>query len=224
MNWSWLLPESFSTFGARIDGLYMVILWITGITLLVTEVMLVAFVVKFRHKEGRKAHYTHGSKGLEITWTAATALIVIGLGIASTGVWHDVKARVPDNAMEVIVTAKQFEWNATYPGPDGALGTADDFVRRNELDVPSGIPVVVHLRSEDVLHSFFLPELRVKQDAVPGRSIRVWFEATEPGEYTLGCAELCGLGHYRMSGTLTVHAPSDYQAWLEAELAQEEEQ
>jgi len=223
MNWSWLLPESFSTFGARIDGLYMVVLWITGITFVVTELMLVAFVVKFRHKEGRKAHHTHGSKRLEIAWTSATTLIVIGLGIASTGVWHDVKARVPDNAMEVIVTAKQFEWTVTYPGADGALGTADDFEGRNNLNVPSDIPVVVHLRSEDVLHSFFLPELRVQQDADPGRNIVVRYETTEPGEYTLGCAELCGLGHYRMSGTLTVHAPSDYQAWLAAELAQEEE-
>ena len=221
MDWSWLLPEAFSTYAPDIDGLYMVILWITGITFFLTEGVLIYFLIRYRHKEGRKAHYTHGNSKLEVAWTVVTTVIVMGLGIASTGVWHNVKAQVPPNAMEVIVMASQFEWNVTYPGADGVLGTADDFERRNSLDVRTGIPVVVHLRADDVLHSFFLPEMRVKQDAVPGKDIPVWFEATTPGEYTIGCAELCGLGHYRMQGTLTVHTPADYQIWLAAEIAEE---
>jgi len=225
MNWSWMLPESFSTFGSDIDRIYYLILWITGITFVITEALLLYFVVRYRHKEGRKALHTHGSGKLEIAWTAATAAIVVGIGIASTGVWHRVKRDLPSGAtMEVIVTAKQFEWNVTYPGSDGALGTQDDFVRRNDLHVQSSIPVVVYLRAEDVLHSFFLPELRVKQDAVPGQEIRIWFEATTPGTYTIGCAELCGLGHYRMQGTMTVLSPADYQTWLQAEVAEEDAQ
>ena len=221
MNWSWLLPESVSTFGPDIDGLYMLILWITGITFFLTEGMLLYFVIRYRHKEGRKAHYTHGNSKLEIIWTLATTVIVLGIGFSSVGVWHDIKTQVPANAMEVIVTGKQFEWEVIYPGADGALGTEDDFVRRNSLHSQTGRPILVHLRAEDVLHSFFLPDLRVKQDAIPGKDIPVWFEATAPGEYVIGCAELCGIGHYRMQGTLTVHTPADYQVWLAAEIASE---
>jgi cytochrome c oxidase subunit II len=95
--------------------------------------------------------------------------------------------------LEVAVAAKQFEWNVTYPGPDGVLGTADDFTRRNQLHLPVGRVVHVHLTAEDVIHSFFLPEFRVKQDAVPGMRIPVWFEATRTGTFMLGCAELCGM-------------------------------
>lgn len=214
MNWSWMLPEQFSTFGGDIDSIYYVILWVTGVIFVVTEALLVYFVVRYRHKEGRKAAFDHGSMKMEVAWTLVPLVIVIGLGIASKGVWDRVKRDVPEGAMEVIVTAKQFEWTVTYPGSDGALGTADDFDLTNALHTPEDRPVVVYLRSDDVLHSFFLPELRVKQDAVPGQEIRVWFEAIQPGEYTLGCAELCGIGHTTMNGTLTVHTQADYDAWV----------
>lgn len=218
---SWVLPESFSTFGDDIDRLYYIIFAITTVAFVVTQAILVWILVRYRHREGRKAEHFHGNNTVELAWTLGTAAIVIGLGIASTGVWHDIKRNVPDGAMEVIVTAKQFEWNTTYPGPDGLLGTDDDFEQRNTLDVPLGQPVLVHLRSEDVIHSFFLPEMRVKQDALPGKSIRVWFEPTRAGEYVIGCAELCGLGHYRMQGQLTVHAAGDYPTWVARAMAEE---
>lgn len=220
MNWSWMLPEQFSTFGGDVDSIYYVILWVTGIIFVVTEVLLVYFVVRYRHKEGRKATFDHGSTKMEIAWTLIPLVIVIWLGVASKGVWDRIKSEVPDDAMEVIVTAKQFEWTVTYPGADGALGTADDFDLTNALHAPEDRPVLVYLRSEDVLHSFFLPELRVKQDAVPGQEIRVWFEAVQPGEYTLGCAELCGIGHTTMNGTLTVHTQADYDAWVTSQAQQ----
>lgn len=219
MNWSWLLPESVSTFGPEVDQIYYVVLWITGITFVITELLLVYFLFRYRHKAGRKAHFTHGNNRLEILWTAVPTVIVLALGITSKGVWDRVKSDIPADAMELIVEAKQFEWNITYPGPDAALGTADDFTRRNELHMPVNQAVVVHLRAEEVLHSFFLPEFRVKQDAVPGRNIPVWFEATQTGEYTLGCAELCGIGHYRMGGRVFVHSAADYDAWVQAEIA-----
>ncbi len=215
---SWMLPESFSTFGGDIDRIYYIILWITGIAFFLSEGILVYFLFRYRHKEGRKAKYVHGNTRAEIVWTAGTALIVFIVGMLSIGVWSRVRTQLPQDAMEVIVSAKQFEWNVTYPGQDGVIGTEDDFTKRNEVHAVVDRPIIAYLRAEDVIHSFFLPDLRVKQDAVPGMETPVWFEATETGEYVVGCAELCGLGHYRMAGTLTVHTAADYQAWEQAEI------
>jgi cytochrome c oxidase subunit II len=114
----------------------------------------------------------------------------------------------------VAVHASQFEWNATHAGPDELLGTGDDIAIRNQIHIPVNRPVVVTLTAEDVIHSFNVHAFRVKQDAVPGMTIRVWFEATEPGEYELACAELCGLGHYRMRAVVTVHTADSYARWL----------
>jgi cytochrome c oxidase subunit 2 len=216
MNWSWLMPESFSTFGPDIDRMYYVILVITGIVFFATEILLVYLLVKYRHREGRKAEYIHGHVTAEIVWTAVPFMIVLGIALASRGLWAEIRdpALIPPDAMEVRVVAKQFEWNATYPGPDGAFDTGDDFTLRNRFSVPVGRPVNVRLGSEDVIHSFFLPDMRVKQDAVPGMEIGVWFEATQAGEYPIGCAELCGIGHTRMRGTLTVLSTNDFQSWL----------
>ena len=212
-DWSWGLPEGFSTVSGDIDAIYYVILWITGVIFVITEVLLVYFIVRYRHKEGRKAAFDHGSTKVEIAWTMIPLVIVIGIGLVSAGVWHRVKRDVPPGGLELIVTARQFEWDVTYPGPDGELGTGDDFSTLNALHAPEDRPVVVTLRAEDVLHSFFIPEFRIKQDAVPGRDITVWFEAVQPGEYTLGCAELCGIGHTTMNGTIMVYTAADYEAW-----------
>ncbi len=138
------------------------------------------------------------------------------IGILSAGVWSHVKGAdaVPDGAIEYAVTARQFEWDMTHGGADGRLGTGDDVVVRNQLHVPVNQPVSIRLTAEDVIHSFFVPAFRVKQDATPGMEVMVWFEATEPGEYEIACAELCGLGHYRMGAMVTVHTQADYDAWL----------
>jgi cytochrome c oxidase subunit 2 len=220
MNWSWMLPEGFSTVSGDIDFIYYVILWITGVIFVGTEALLIYFLVRYRHVEGRKATFHHGSTRVEVVWTMIPLFIVIGLGIMSKGVWDRVKREVPPGGLGYIVTARQFEWNTTYPGPDGALGTADDFSTLNALHAPVGRPIVLTLRAEDVLHSFFIPEFRIKQDAVPGRDITVWFEATQPGEYTLGCAELCGIGHTTMNGAVTIYTAADYQAWAATQSAQ----
>ncbi len=216
-----MLPEPVSSFGGEIDSLYYLILWITGAIFVVVEVALIAFLVRYRHREGRKATYTHGSKKAEVVWTVIPFILVLYIAYASNDVWLDAKLAerglADEDAIPLKVTAKQFEWNVTYPGPDGRIDTGDDFVVRNQLHVPVGRPVRVDLASEDVIHSFFLPDLRVKQDAVPGMVIPVWFEATETGEYPLACAELCGLGHYRMSASLTVHEPEEYERWAAEE-------
>jgi len=226
MNWSWMMPETVSTYGPAIDQLYYVILVITGVVFFLTEGALIAFLVMYRHKEGRKAAYIHGSTKAEVVWTVVPFLIVMAIALASKSSWDLVKnpANFPADAMRLVVTAKQFEWNVTYPGADGRIGTADDFTVRNQLHFPVNRAVRVNLRSEDVIHSFFLPEFRLKQDAIPGREIPVWFEATRAGEFTLGCAELCGLGHYRMRGTVVVHpTEADFQSWA-ASRAEEEQQ
>jgi cytochrome c oxidase subunit 2 len=212
----WILPPGFSTFAVDIDRIYYAILIITGIAFVVVEVALVWFMFKYRAQPGRKAHYTHGSVKAEVIWTAVPTVVVVMIGVWSGSVWGKIKGRdsVPANAVPILVRAKQFEWNATYPGPDGQLGTADDFTVRNQIHVPLDRPTVVDLESEDVIHSFFIPPFRVKQDAVPGMTIRVWFQPTAAGEYELGCAELCGLQHYRMRGRVFVHTAEDYTRWL----------
>jgi len=112
------------------------------------------------------------------------------------------------------VTAKQFNWEIVYPGPDGKFDTADDLQVDNELHVPVNRAVHVFLASKDVIHSFFLPQLRLKQDAVPGRVIQAWFQATKTGRYEIPCAELCGFGHSGMLGHLTVYSPEEYGKWV----------
>jgi cytochrome c oxidase subunit 2 len=216
MPFDWGLPPAASTFAGDIDRIYYLILVVTGLAFVIVEVALLWFAIRYRGRPGRKAHYTHGSARAEVIWTAVPAVVVVVIGILSGRVWNHIRGRdsVPPGALPVQVTAKQFEWNVTYSGADGEFGTADDFTRRNELRVPVNRPVVVHLGSEDVIHSFFVPAFRVKQDAVPGMHIRVWFEATQTGEFPLACAELCGLGHYRMGARVVVQTLDEYERWL----------
>lgn len=212
----WILPPGFSTFAGDIDRIYYAILIITGFAFVIVEVALVWFMIKYRAKPGRKAHYTHGSVKAEVIWTAVPTVVVVLIGVWSGDVWGKIRGRdsVPADAVPILVRAKQFEWNASYPGPDGQLGTADDFTVRNQIHIPLERPTVIELESEDVIHSFFIPPFRVKQDAVPGMRIRIWFQPTQAGEYELGCAELCGLQHYRMRARVFVHNAEDYARWL----------
>ena len=222
---SWILPSSASTFAGEIDFLYYLILVITGIAFVVVEVGLIVFMIKYRARPGRKAEYIQGSTKAEIIWTTVPAVTLVIIGLMSGGVWNTIKGRnsVPADAIPYGLHAQQFEWNITYRGPDGQLGTADDFTVRNQLHIPVNQPVVMRMTAEDVIHSFFVPAFRVKQDAVPGMTINVWFEATETGQYELACAELCGLGHYRMRAMVTVHSVDDYQQWLADQAAAAEE-
>ena len=216
MGW---LPEAASTFAGRIDGIFYLILAITGVIFVGVEAALLYFAIKYRHREGRKAYHTHGNTRVEVVWTAIPAVLVLLIGVLSVPPWLEIRShdRIPDGAYVVDMMASQFEWNASYVGPDGQMGTDDDVTQRNQLHIPVGRPVVVTLRSEDVIHSFFLPEFRVKQDAVPGMETPVWFQATRTGEFTLACAELCGTGHTRMGGRVIVHSTEDFDAWLLAE-------
>jgi cytochrome c oxidase subunit 2 len=208
------LPENVSTYGGEIDSLFYIIYWITGVAFLLVAGAMIAFLVMYRHREGRRARYVHGSTALEIIWTVGTTIIVVALGIMSQPLWAKIKQEVPPSDVQVRVTGKQFNWEILYPGPDGKFDTSDDLQIDNELHVPVDRVVHVFLASKDVIHSFFLPNLRLKQDALPGRMIEAWFEATKAGTYEIPCAELCGFGHSGMLGHLIVHSAEDYEKWV----------
>ena len=213
------LPEDVSTFGGEIDSLFYLIYYITAATFILVTVLMVLFLVMYREQPGRRATYTHGNTSLEIIWTIIPAAILIVLSFMSVSTWAKVKQHAPDSDFELQVAAKQFNWDVVYPGADGKFGTDDDVKFDNDLHVPVNKVVRVHLSSKDVIHSFFLPNLRLKQDAVPGRTILVWFEATKPGKYEIPCAELCGFGHSGMKGWLYVHTPEEYAKWAGEHLA-----
>jgi cytochrome c oxidase subunit 2 len=216
---SWLdmlqwLPENVSTYGADIDSLFYLIYYITGAAFILVTVLMILFLILYRHREGHRATYTHGNIPLEITWTIIPALVFVMLGFMSQAKWDEIKSHLPPSQLRLQVTAKQFNWEILYPGPDGKFDTADDLLLNNEMHVPVNQVVRVVLKSKDVIHSFFLPHLRFKQDAVPGREIEGWFEATKPGKYEIPCAELCGFGHSGMKGWLYVHPAEEYQKWV----------
>jgi cytochrome c oxidase subunit 2 len=236
----WWLPENISAAAGSVDFLFTLILITTGIAFVLVEGLLIYFLYRYRHREGQKATYVHGHWRLELAWTLFPALILFSLAIYQRGPWLDLKARFPseDEAVVVELSPKQFEWHVRYPGPDGQFGRvapelvdkeenplgldpndpagADDIIApNNALHVPVNQRVLVLLKAQDVIHSFYVPTLRVKQDAVPGMTIRTWFEAAKTGRYEIACAELCGLGHYRMRAFLTVESQAEFEAWLE---------
>ncbi len=214
------LPENVSSYGGEIDAMMYLIYYIVGAWFLLTGGALLLFVILYRRRDGRRAAYIEGNKLREAAWILVPGLLVLALDLwidfRGAEVWAKVKGSTPPSDIRLQVTAKQFNWEIAYPGPDGELGTADDLLLVNEMHVPAGKVVRVLLQSKDVIHSFFLPNLRLKQDAVPGRTIEAWFEATKPGRYEIPCAELCGFGHSGMNGWLHVHTAEEYQKWVKA--------
>jgi cytochrome c oxidase subunit 2 len=217
-----ILPEAVSTYAAAVDELFYVILAIVGFFFFLTEGLLVYFIVRYRAREGGRSRHTHGNHALELTWTFIPGLILFALAVFQTGTWGDIKfkGKMPDEndpEVEVIrVFAKQFEWHFGYEGPNGTWGEEDDRVKLAELHVPVGKKIIVKLQTRDVLHSFWLPNARLKQDLLPGRTINQWFEITKPGRYPVVCAELCGNGHTTMQATLVAESEADYRKWVDA--------
>lgn len=212
---SWF-PRDVSKYGHIIDGLFMAILWLTGIVFIGTELTLAWFLWRYDAKSNEApAKFTHGSHNLEVVWTVLPAATLLFIAIYQMNAWAESKVREPESpGLRVEVTGRQFEWRLRYPGEDGEFDTPDDLYTVNDLHIPVDEDILVELKSEDVLHSFFLPNLRVKQDAVPGMKIPVWFRAVETGAYDIVCAELCGWGHYKMKGRLTVESREEFESWL----------
>jgi cytochrome c oxidase subunit II len=226
---NWNLPRNVSmngplAFGRQVDHLFDIILAITGIVFVATEVALCWAMWKYAGAPDRRAQYFHGSQRLEVVWTIIPSAILVFIALYQMGTWADIKFRSSQPKVQPVarVTARQFQWLIQYPGPDGRLDTPDDLHLVNDLHCVKGVPVVIQLKSRDVLHSFFLPQMRIKQDAVPGLTIPVWFDADEAGKYELVCAELCGWGHYKMKGMVTVHGTqADFDEWLKGALLEQ---
>ncbi len=211
-NW---FPESVSTYGGQIDSVFWLIFYIVGFFFILAEALLLYFAVRYRRRDRARAFYNRGDSPREVAWVLVPAAIVLcfDLGIDAAGhrAWEAVKGAPPPAQVEVKVTAKQFNWNFTYSSRDGSASGA--VTVENELHVPAGKVVRLTLTSDDVIHSFWVPNLRLKQDIVPGRTIVAWFEATRPGRYEIACSELCGFGHYSMRGEVIVHSDADYVRW-----------
>jgi cytochrome c oxidase subunit 2 len=221
------LPEGASTYADRIDGLFNAILYLTGFTFIATEGCLLFFLVKYRKQEGRKSIYSHGSHRLEMIWTLIPALILATIAIVQKGAWDEIKGTVPSgpDTVQLKLYGEQFQWNFRYAGTDGKWGTKDDIFEKSMLVVPVHKNIVIEQTSKDVIHSFFLPYMRLKQDLVPGMQIKVWFNATKSTaemqskrskdwNYEIVCAELCGNGHSEMRGVMRVLEQKEYDEWL----------
>lgn len=212
MSW---LPENISLEGKEVDFLFYIIYYITGITLILVTGTMIWFLIKYRQKPGVRAIYTHGNTTLELVWTITPAVILVILTFMSQASWARLKLNPPENPdVRLEVVAKQFNWIVTYPGPDGKFGTKDDVKLDNQVNIPVNKQVFITLTGKDVIHSFFIPSARVKQDVVPGRKTVVWFTPFKTGKFEIPCAELCGFGHSGMNGELIVHSPESYEKWL----------
>ena len=217
------LPTDVSEHGASVDGLFYFILWLTGGVFVVTEVALFWFIWKYdANNKKSEVKYRHGSHVLEVVWTIVPAAVLLFLAIYQMNTWADIKMRRPNMAPTVEVIGRQFEWRLRYPGRDGVLGTPDDLHLVNDLHLPIDEDILIQLKSMDVLHSFFLPNVRIKQDAVPGMKIPVWFKAREEGVFDIVCAELCGWGHYKMKGRVTFESRESFEKWLEVKYQEQE--
>jgi cytochrome c oxidase subunit 2 len=211
-------PKNISTYGGDIDFVFDLIFYIVGFWFLLAEGAIIYFVIRYRRRKDKKASHLLGENWGQIAWVLVPSAIVLvldlGIDFAGAVAYDKVKGDLPPEEVAVEVSGKQFNWDVTYPGPDGEFGTDDDLLLENEIHVPVDKVVHVHLVSEDVIHSFFVPVLRLKQDVLPGRRLTVWFDAMETGEFEVACAELCGYGHYTMRALMTVHSAETYAAWV----------
>ena len=232
----WMQP-TLSEAAERIDAQLFLTLWVTGFAFVLVQFTLGWFIFRFRDRGTGRASYVHGHTGVEVAGIVATTVTFVTLGIMGQMVWADVHLSGTDpDAVHIEVTGEQFVWNMRYPGPDGAFGSTspdlyeavgntvgivpddpsgkDDFIVQNMMVVPVNRPIELTLRSKDVLHNFYVAGLRIKQDAVPGLHVPLRFTPHTAGEYEIACAELCGLGHYRMRAVFKVVSASDYSTWL----------
>lgn len=224
----WFPSESMSTMGHQIDGLFKLILIIVTVTFIGTQIAMGYVLWRGATKSAAtKAMFSHGSHKLEIIWTIVPAFILVFISVTQLEVLAEIRviSKFPDDARKAPVAevmARQFEWRIRYPKPGTTLKTEaqpGDLHFVNEVHVPTNRPVMINLRTQDVQHAFFAPQLRVKQDAVPGLVIPVWFEIEKAGNFDLVCAELCGWGHYKMKARIVAEsekAVGDYLTDLEA--------
>jgi cytochrome c oxidase subunit 2 len=240
----WWFPPSIADHGPALDRQFMITIVIVGIAFAAAQIGLGYMLWKYRDTNtGTRAVYTHGSNRLEVLWTVITAVIFVGLAVMGQSVWASLRLNeAPPGSYQVEVVAQQFQWNFHYAGKDTLFGRTDpkliddsslNFVGLDETDpnalddsvvtalaVPVNRPVELILRSKDVIHSFWVPPLRFKQDLVPGMAIRVHFTANRVGKYELACAELCGQLHFKMKSYMLVLPEEEQRALVALPQAQ----
>lgn len=235
------LPIQAAEHAHEIDEMIILIHWLMAALFVGWGIFYVTTLWRFRASANPKANYTgvtsHTSSYLEITVAVIEAVLLLVFAIPAWA--HRVNDIPPEQEATVVnVIGKQFEWISHYPGADGRWGRrdislitptnnigldrsdpygADDIVSINQLNLPVNKPVIVNLTSQDVIHSFGIAEMRVKQDAVPGIQIPVWWVPNTLGQFEVNCSQLCGLGHYRMRGFVTIMEQEEYDAWLAEE-------
>ncbi len=230
-------PEQISEHGGAMDQQFIRTLVVVAISFISAQVVLGYYIWRFRDRGTGRATYTHGSAKLEIGLMLLTGTVFVTLAAMGQKVWAQLHLKdAPPDAVQIEVTAQQFAWNIRYPGADGKFGKTapkfiddqtnpvgvdpqdptgkDDVVSVNRMAIPVNRSIRINLRSKDVTHSFFVPVLRLKQDAVPGMQIPIHFKAMKIGEYEIACAELCGLTHFKMKGYLMVMQDQEFDAWL----------
>jgi cytochrome c oxidase subunit 2 len=212
-----LVPAA-STYAHEIDRLFDVITLLVGVPFQIANFLFFSFILRFRKKEGVRALYITGTEHQYMKWIhrAHVPILIFDVIIVvmAINVWYTVKQDLPVANSTIKVIAQQWAWTFVNPGPDNVLDTADDITTINELHVASDTLYHFKLESLDVLHDFSVPAFRLKQDAIPGRVITGWFEATRPGEYGIQCAEICGIGHGLMPAKLFVESPTQHAAWV----------
>ena len=224
----WWFPESITEHGGAVDRQFMITIVVVGIAFAAAQIGLGWVVWKYRDSSAAtRATYSHGNNRLEVVWTVVTAIIFISLAVMGQRVWAALHLHAaPPGSYTVEVVAQQFSWNFHYHGKDNVFGRTDpkliddsalNYVGLDDTDpnakddavvstlvVPVNRPIELILKSKDVTHSFFVPQLRFKQDLVPGMAIPVHFTVNKTGKYELACAELCGMNHYKMKSYMLV--------------------
>ncbi len=243
-NYGWWLPIDASAHGHQIDLLLNILNVVIAVLFLGWLTFLLYTLFRFRARPGHKADYHEKHFKLPTYLEIGiVTLEVLLLAAFSVPIWYHLKKDIPKSSDTVLirVVAQQFAWNIHYPGTDGVFGRVDmklmdssnplgldrsdpaakdDIVTINQLHVPVGRPVSIQLSSKDVIHSFDLPVMRIKQDAIPGYVAPVWFEAKKTGNFEIACSQLCGLGHYRMRGFFIVDTPEDFKKWMDERAAE----
>ena len=233
------MPEVESVHGSAVDRVFLIVLAITGVMFVVIQLALAVLVFRFsrRREGGIQAGNRRPSFEKWFAITAGLIVFLVDVAVFSMGEseWFKAWGAAPDDAALVEVTGEQFMWNFRYPGSDGVFGktdprlitasnplgvdsqdrsAADDVLSTNQLHLVAGKPVRLRIRSRDVIHSFNLPHFRVKQDAVPGMIIELWFIPSREGQFEIVCNQLCGLAHYRMKAFLTVESQQTFEQWV----------
>ncbi len=199
-----LWPESASTNAGNVDALYIFLLLVSGIMILLIFTVLAVFAVRYRKRKGQRAEQIEGSTQLELTWSIIPLCVMLAFFIWGAVIYFQERTP-PQDATEVYTVAKQWMWKFEHVGGQREI---------NELHVPVGRDVKLIMTSQDVIHSFFVPAFRIKQDVLPGRYTTLWFRATKAGTYHLFCSQYCGTQHSGMVGWVVAMEPRDYEAWM----------